>query len=56
MKKILLSVLLSCLLLSSEACKERSKGMDAIKGKDGVFAVLETEKGQIILNLFTKNW
>ena len=54
MKKILLSVLLSCLLLSSVACKERSKGMDAIKGKDGVFAVLETEKGQIILNLFYK--
>lgn len=28
--------------------------MDALKGKEGVFAVLETEKGQIILNLFYK--
>ena len=28
--------------------------MDAIKGKEGVFAVLETEKGQVILNLFYK--
>ena len=28
--------------------------MDALKGKEGVFAVLETEKGQVILNLFYK--
>lgn len=54
MKKIIISVLLGCLLLSSVACKSRSKGMDALKGKEGVFAVLETEKGQIILNLFYK--
>ena len=54
MKKIIISVLLGCLLLSSVACKSRSKGMDALKGKEGVFAVLETEKGQVILNLFYK--
>ena len=54
MKKIIIGVLLGCLLLSSVACKSRSKGMDALKGKEGVFAVLETEKGQVILNLFYK--
>ena len=54
MKKIIIGVLLGCLLLSSVACKSRSKEMDALKGKEGVFAVLETEKGQVILNLFYK--
>ncbi|MBO5118127.1 MAG: peptidylprolyl isomerase [Treponema sp.] len=54
MKKIIISVLLGCLLLSSVACKSRSKEMDALEGKEGVFAVLETEKGQVILNLFYK--
>ena len=28
--------------------------MDALKGKEGVFAVLTTEKGEIVLNLFYK--
>ncbi|MBQ5847320.1 MAG: peptidylprolyl isomerase, partial [Treponema sp.] len=29
--------------------------MDAIKGKDGLFAVMETSKGQIVLELFYKD-
>ena len=29
--------------------------IDALKGKEGVFAVLETEKGTIVLNLFYKD-
>ena len=34
--------------------EEIKMNIDAIKGKEGVFAVLVTEKGQIILNLFYK--
>lgn len=33
----------------------RSKSMDALKGKEGVFAVIATEKGEIVLELFYKD-
>ena len=33
---------------------QKEKKMEALNGKEGVFAVLETEKGTIILNLFYK--
>jgi len=33
----------------------RSESMDALKGKEGVFAVIATEKGEIVLELFYKD-
>ena len=51
MKKIIISVLLGCLLLSSVACKSRSKGMDALKGKEGVFAVLDSGFGNKLMQM-----
>ena len=57
-KKILIGLLLSFTVLSSAACeaKSNSKGkqMEILNGKDGLYAVLETEKGTIVLNLFYK--
>ena len=38
----------------SEDVKMSAEVLDALKGKEGVFAVLTTEKGQIALNLFYK--
>ena len=57
-KKILMGLMLICTVLSSAACeaKSNSKGkkMEILNGKDGLYAVLETEKGTIVLNLFYK--
>ncbi len=39
---------------SASAEKDGKMSIDALKGKEGVFAVLETEKGTIVLNLFYK--
>ena len=51
MKKIIISVLLGCLLLSSVACKSRSKEMDALEGKDPVNGALffNTRRGSFKL-------
>ena len=38
----------------SEEVKMSEKTLEALNGKEGVFAVLTTEKGQIVLNLFYK--
>ena len=57
-KKILMGLMLICTVLSSAACeaKSNSKGkkMEILNGKEGLYAVLETEKGTIVLNLFYK--
>ena len=37
-----------------EDVKMSAEALDALKGKEGVFAVLTTEKGQIVLELFYK--
>lgn len=55
MKKIMFGLLLGFAILSSVACSPKgNKGMEILNGKDGLYAVLETEKGQIVLNLFYK--
>ena len=51
MKKIMIALLASVLCISSGVCKPMSK---SIEGKDGLFAVLETEKGTITMELFYK--
>ena len=48
--------LLAMVGITSCTTAKKTKGLnlEALKGKEGVFAVLETEKGTIILNLFYK--
>ena len=55
MKKVLLSILFVFTILMNGACSSKGKGMDAIKGKDGLFAVMSTSKGDIILELYFKD-
>lgn len=57
MKKILFTALFSALILLNGACASKGKGngMDAIKGKDGLFAVMDTSKGQIVMELYYKD-
>lgn len=54
MKKITWALLLSCVLLSVRGCKPMEKSVKAIEGKDGIFAVMDTTKGQIVLELYYK--
>lgn len=54
MKKITWALLLSCVLLSVGGCKPMEKSVKAIEGKDGIFAVMDTTKGQIVLELYYK--
>ena len=53
-KKILIGLMLAAALSTSASCSSKGKYMDALKGKEGVFAVLTTEKGEIVLELFYK--
>ncbi|MCI5607183.1 MAG: peptidylprolyl isomerase [Treponema sp.] len=53
-KKIISGAVLGLTLLSGVFCAPGRSSMSAIEGKDGVFAILETEKGEIVLNLFYK--
>lgn len=54
MKKSVWALLLGCVLLSFGGCKGMDKSVKAIEGKDGVFAVIDTAKGQIVLELYYK--
>mgnify|MGYP004450506619 FL=1 len=63
-KKIFASAMMALLILSSSSCAGKktsaktaagSKNMDVLNGKEGVFAVMETEKGTMILELFYKD-
>ena len=53
-KTIIAGLMAIAALTSCSAAGSKGKNMEALKGKEGVFAVLETEKGTIILNLFYK--
>ena len=53
--KINVFVLIFCfLIISFGGCNSMNKELKAIEGKDGVFAIIETSKGSIILELFYK--
>ena len=55
LKKTILAGLMAIITLTScTAAGSKGKNMEVLKGKEGVFAVLETEKGTIVLKLFTK--
>ena len=53
-KTILAGLMAITALTSCSAAGSKEKNLEALKGKEGVFAVLETEKGTIVLNLFYK--
>lgn len=54
MKKNLFAAIFALLAISFGGCKPMDKSLEAIKGKDGLFAIMETSKGQIVLELFYK--
>lgn len=53
-KKIIFIALFSLLILSFGGCKPMSKSIKAIEGKDGLFAIMETSNGDIVLELYYK--
>ena len=55
LKKTIIAGLMAIAVLTSCTAKgSKETNVEALKGKEGVFAVLETEKGTIVLNLFYK--
>lgn len=53
MKKIILGFMFVLMVMSSISCNPgSSKSMKAIEGKDGIFAIMDTSKGEICLQLF----
>lgn len=54
MKKIAIAIIFLCALISVGGCAPMSKTLEKIKGQDGLFAVIETSKGDILLELFYK--
>lgn len=55
MKKVLAIALFFGAIISFGGCAPMSKSLEAIEGKDGVFAILETSKGDIVLELYYKD-
>ncbi|NLK46715.1 MAG: peptidylprolyl isomerase [Treponema sp.] len=54
MKKLVVIIIFLCALVSAGGCAPMSKTLEKIKGQDGVFAVIETSKGDILLELYYK--
>lgn len=54
-KKVCMSALFGISILMNGACSSKGKVMDSIKGKDGLFAIMETSKGEIALELYYKD-
>ena len=52
MKKIIIGLMFGLFVLSSIACNPGSKAMKAIEGKEGIFAIMDTSKGEICLKLY----
>ena len=53
-KKIIIGLLLTISIISSVACSPRSKAMKEIEGKDGLFAIITTSKGEVAVKLYYK--
>ena len=52
-KKFMFGMLILCALVCG-GYAQMNKGVNAIGSKDGIFAVMETAKGDIVINLFYK--
>ena len=55
MKKRLFVSIFALFILMNGACSSKGSSMDSIKGKDGVFAVINTSKGDICVELYYKD-
>lgn len=55
MKKNLLIILFGLSIIMNGACSSKGKGMESIKGKEGIFAIMDTSKGEIVLELYYKD-
>ena len=53
-KKFICILLCASILISMGGCSPMSESMKAIEGKDGVFAIMETSQGEIVLELHYK--
>ena len=53
-KKFICILLCASILISMGGCSPMSESMKAIEGKDGVFAIMETSQGDIVLELHYK--
>ena len=53
-KKFICILLYASILISMGGCSPMSESMKAIEGKDGVFAIMETSQGDIVLELHYK--
>ena len=53
-KKLICILLCASILISMGGCSPMSESMKAIEGKDGVFAIMETSQGDIVLELHYK--
>ena len=54
-RKMLLSALLGGVIICTGGCKSMDKSLKSIEGKVGVFAVISTNKGDMILELYYKD-
>lgn len=54
LKKNLMGLVFAVAITSVGACSPKGNYMESLKDKEGVFAVLSTEKGDIVLELFYK--
>ena len=55
LKKSIFVILLTTMIISMGAAAPSEKTMKAIEGKNGVFAVIETTRGEIVCELFYKD-
>ena len=55
LKKIFMATVFGISILTNGACRSKGNAMDSIKGKDGLFAIMETSKGDIALELYYKD-
>lgn len=53
-KKILMAAVFGLSILMNGACSSKGKAMSEIKGKDGLFAIIDTSKGEIAVELYYK--
>ena len=48
-KKLICILLCASILITIGGCSPMSESLKAIEGKDGVFAIMETSQGNIVL-------
>ena len=53
-KKIIIGLVMGAAFISGVSCSPRSKAMEALEGKEGVFAVFELSQGDVAVELFYK--